>query len=334
MSRALCAALLFGLLAPLALADDQESLRRDVEAVANEVLDSPLPLAPFSIPRASYFYAALDVPPLESAQTLSPSSFYLRLRTTHARSYSKERIDYIPNSFEGLYHEWLAFDASWGIAKDWEVGMWLPLVGWDEIQDRFHIFDDSGNAIVRNEAAQISGAEASRRHDNFSVLGLRAKRMLLHNATHGYDLAASMQLKIPIGRPRDLTNAGTWDLVCTMLATIPEPWGAIHANLGVTFPLGGQNLFIPEANVTLNPFVHAGIAADFAVSQQWTVGVQLEANSDSFGDVAFLRGVPVTGVAGARWLHGKYVLEFGAGTGFDWHTSYQWLAFLSFGRLF
>jgi len=326
MSVALRAALLLGVLASFAAADDQQALKHDVEAVLKD--------APFSIPRPSFFHAALDVPPLESAITLPPSSFYLRLRSTHARSYTKETVDSIPNSFEGIYHEWLAIDMSWGIAKDWEVGMWTPLAGWDETQDRFHIFDEWGHAIVRNEADQISGAEASRRHDNFSVIGLRAKRMLLHEATDGFDLAASAQLKIPIGRPRDLTNAGTWDLALTMLATFPEPWGALHANLGVTFPIGSQNLFIPEADVALDPFVHGGIAADFAVSEHWTVGVQVEANSGAFGDVPFLRGAPVTAVAGARWIHGKYVLEFGAGTGFDWHTSYQWLGFLSFGRVF
>jgi len=332
--RALLAALL---LANLAFADDapeKEALKREVEKVAREVLASPLPMAPFSVPRASFFHAALDVPPLESAETLPEDSVYVRVRTTHARSYKEEPVNHIPNKFEGIYHEWLAFDASWGIAKNWEVGMWMPLAGWDEQQDVFRLFDDAGNAIVRNEANQISGAEASRRHDNFSVLGLRAKRMLLHDPEHGYDLAASAQLKIPIGRPRDLTNAGTWDAVLTMLATVPEPWGAIHLNFGVTFPIGNQNIFVDGADVTLDWFVHGGAAVTFPVSEQLTLGVQVEANSSAFGDVDYLRGAPVTTVVGARWLTGKYVLEVGAGMGLDWGTSYQWLGFLSFGRVF
>jgi len=329
------AALLVAGLARLAAAgDDPQQLRDDVDAVAKELRASPLLAAPFAVPRASFFHAALDVPPLESAETLAPGTWYLRLRSSHTRSYKQETLNGIDNLCRGIYHEWLALDASWGFAPRWEAGLWLPLVGWDEAQDNFYLFDAAGTAIVRDEGNQIAGTEASRRHDNVSVVGLRVKRTLLEAQDAGFDLAASAQLKIPIGRPRDLTNAGTWDLALTALATIPRTWGTLHVNLGVVFPLGSQDLFIPEADVNLDPILQGGVAAVFPVSDRLSFGIQVEANSSAFGDVPFLAGSPVTAVAGARWLVGHYVLELGAGTGFDWDTSYQWLAFLSFGRIF
>jgi hypothetical protein len=46
--------------------------------------------SPFAVPRANYFYTALEVPEFDSARTLERGRVYARLRTAHASS-SNER---------------------------------------------------------------------------------------------------------------------------------------------------------------------------------------------------------------------------------------------------
>ena len=111
-------------------------------------------------------------------------------------------------------------------------------------------------------------------------------------------------------------------------------WTRLHANLGVTVPLGTQNLFEPEADIELNPFVQGALGATFPLPLELAVGLQLEANSTAFHEVEFLDKPPFTFTLGLRRFFGKFVLEAGGGVGLDWSSAYQSTYFFSVGRLF
>ena len=295
---------------------------------------SQLLLAPFAAPRANFFHAALGVPEFESARTLDPGSVYLRLQTAHAQSREKRTIAGYTNDFNGLYHQWAALEAKWGVIDRLELSANTVFAGWDETLDRFRLYDDKGTPIVTDEAQTINGTGASKRHDNFSTVGFEAKGLLLKAEDAGLDVSVATSIKFPIGRDRDLTDGGTYDLAFSLLGSLPLGRVEVHANVGVIVPLGSQNLFIHEANVDLNPFVFGGFGAVVRLPSDFAVGIQLEANSSAFGDVNFLEEAPITVTGGVRKLFGHLVLESGGGAGLNTKSSYEWMFFLSAGYVF
>jgi hypothetical protein len=306
---------------------------QEFEKVASDA-HSQLLLAPFAAPRANFFHAALEVPPFESGRTLDQGAFLLRLRTAHPRSLEERTIDGYENIFNGRYHEWAAFELDWGVTERFELGVRTVFAGWDEHQDRFDILDSNGVPIVTDEYKTFYDLGATKRHDNFSVVGIKAKALLLNADEAGLDLSLATSVKFPIGRPEDLTSAGTYDLAFTVMGSKPFSWGALHANLGVTIPLGSQNLFEPAADVELNPFVHGALGATFALPWEFALGLQLEANSTAFHEVEFLDQPPFAFTLGLRRFLGKFFLEAGGGVGLDWSSAYQSTYFFSVGRLY
>lgn len=295
---------------------------------------SQLSSSPFAAPRANFFHAALEVPPFESGRTLPQDAILVRLRTAHPRSLEERTIDGYENVFNGRYHEWTAVEFDWGVSKRLEIGVRTVFAGWDEHQDRFDILDSNGVPIVTDEYKTFYGIAATSRHENFSVIGLKAKTLLFEAEHDGLDLSLATSVKFPIGRPEDLTSAGTYDLAFTLMGSKPLRWATVHANLGVTVPLGTQNLFEPEADIELNPFVHGALGATFPLPLEFAVGLQLEANSTAFHEVEFLDKPPITFTLGLRRFFGKFVLEAGGGVGLDWSSAYQSTYFFSVGRLF
>ncbi|MBI4584833.1 MAG: hypothetical protein HY717_12530 [Planctomycetes bacterium] len=314
--------------------DEKDAATREVGP--SEPFDSRrlLLTAPFAVPRPNFFHAALEVPPLEPGRTLDPGSLYFRLRTAHGRSNEERTMGGFKQDFDGTYHEWAQLEAAWGAWARLELGARAVVAGWDEHVDRFELLDDRGRPLVRFEDQTLLGMGASRRHENLSVVGVKAKGMLLRAEEDGLDLSLALSAKFPAGRPRDLTHAGTYDVALTALGSIPFSWGALHANWGVTAPLGEQNLFIDEARIDLNPFVHGGLGITFSLPWDLAAGVQLEANTSAFSEVPFLAGPPLNFIGGVRKLFGGLVLEAGGGTGVNWENSYQVLVFVSAGYLF
>jgi hypothetical protein len=289
--------------------------------------------APFAAARANFFHAALEVPPLEPGRTLNPGSWLFRMRTTHARSNEERVLQGSKQDFDGIFHEWAHLEIAWGAQERLEIGARAAIAGWDEHEDRFEVFDSRGRPLVRFEDQTIFGKGASKRHDNLSVAGARAKVLVLRAEENLVDASLAVSAKFPVGRPRDLTNAGTHDLAATAMASLPLPWGAVHASCGATVPLGEQNLFIEEAGIDLQPFVHGGIGA--VVSLPWTMalGLQVEANSSAFSEIPFLDGPPLNIAGGLRKLQGGLILEAGGGLGVNWENSYQYMVFGSIGYL-
>jgi len=289
--------------------------------------------APFSEARANFFHAALEVPPLESADTLPRGTVYVRLRAMTARSNEETKGAVRKDDFDGMYEEFGALVATWAPRERVEVTARAVYAGWDEKQDRFRLFDDAGTPIVAGESRKLLGMGATHRHANLSVFGVGAKWQFLESEAG--EAALSFSAKIPFGRDRDLTHAGTTDVALALLAGRTFGWGALHAQLGVTVPFGEQNLFEDEAEVDLNPFVFAAVGAVVPLGDTWAVGVQLEANTSAFRDVEFLDGTAVNAVVGVRKiLFGRFVAEAGGGGGFDWSSSYQFMAFASLGVVF
>jgi hypothetical protein len=283
--------------------------------------------APFAAPRASFLHAAVLVPPLQRAATLEPGTVHLRARSAHASSHAQRTIAGISNRFEGVFHEWLGLEAAWGAVPHLELTAATAYAGWDEHEDRFSLFDAAGTPIVRDEAGVIFGTASSKRHDNVSSLTLGAKRSWLAADEHGVDLALAAAVKLPVGRSRDLTHAGTEDVSLTTLVSVPLPFGTLHANAGATVPFGSQDLFVPAAGVDLEPFAHGGVGLSARLAERWAAGLQLEANGSAFRDVEFLRDPPVALVSGVRRVGRRLDVELGAGFGLERDSTYDWLAF-------
>jgi len=281
--------------------------------------------APFTVPSAHYFHAALEVPPLRRAEALPPHGAELRLRTTHARSNFEETIEGVKNDFDGLYHEMLAAEGAWGFRGGTELSIEAVLSAWDEHLDRFRLYDENGALIVSDEDAELAGM-ATARHENVSVVRLRGLRELDRGNAGTWALEGS--LKIPVGRERDLTNAGTYDPALTVRHSAHEGRWSGHSALGLTWPLGEQNLFEDFADVELEPFLHAGAAAVRRLDDRWSVGAQLSGHTSAFGDVEFLDHPAGDIVIGARRLVGRWTIEGGGGPGIGWAGSHQWLFFL------
>lgn len=322
-----CGVALTVFLAPVtaALAETEESTAHDENR-------QMLLRAPFSVPRASFFHAALEVPPLESARPLAQGTLLVRLRDAQARSNWEwpNRVGLRTTSFDGIYHEWGALDLAWGAVERIELGARGVYAGWDEHRDRFNLFDRSGQPLVFGEDQKILGKGATSRHENPSVLGVKVKGLLVDAGDHGFDLALAASAKFPVGPVRDLTAGGTTDLAFTLLGRLPVSWGALHASLGGTVPFGEQRLFVRSAGIDLEPFLHGAVGATWVVTESIALGLQLEANTSAFREVDVLERAPVTTVFGFRKaLLDHLILEGGAGTGLFWRQSYQWLLFTS-----
>lgn len=293
--------------------------------------------APLAAGRPSFFHAALEVPPLETARTLDRGTVYARLRSTHARSNWHEGEGFSArgeDDIDGTYREFASLLVSWSPLQTLELTARAVFAGWDEHHDRFELFNDSGDPIVSDEEKKILGLGATSRHLNLSVFGLGAKLQLWDAVDRGFDFALASYVKIPFGRSRDLTHAGTTDVALSGLARVPVGRGSFHFQLGATVPFGEQNLFNEREDVALAPFAFGGAGFTWRVAETVAVGIQVEGNTSAFRSVDFLRKHPASAVVGTRILWGPAVFEMGLGAGFDWSASYQWMGFASVGFVF
>jgi hypothetical protein len=304
----------------------------DESDISLDVAREDILTAPFAAPRLNFFHASLEVPPLESPRTLPAGIFYAKISSSHALSKKNETINGIKNYFNGQYHEWGRLNVSMGVTKWLDIAASLTLAGWDETMDNFPIFDKAGHPIVRFEDQDIFGLGVSARHDNISKGIIEAKAHLW--GSKGFDLAFASSLKIPIGRPRDLTNAGTFDLNVSLLGSYTFNHITLYANCGEGFPLGEQNLFVKEAHVDLNPFFYWGIGANWEITKSFALALQLEGNTPAFREVRFLDYPALTLFGGLRKYFGSFFIEGGAGGGLIHRGSYDYNLYASVGYLF
>lgn len=290
--------------------------------------------APWAMPRLNFFHAALEVPPLGTAAPAAPGDVWLRLASNHARSNAENRRGRVKNDFDGLFHEWLVLEGGWGAAPETELSLRAAVSGWDEHLDRLEVFDDRGRILPRNENKTFYGLGKSARHVNLSDLVLGLKRRVFREEAQDVDVAAALSVKLPVGRPLDLTNAGTLDVTATLLASAPLAGGRLHVNTGAGWPLTGQNLFVREARIDLNPFVYGGVGLVWPLPGDWSMGVQLGGHTSAFREVRFLRRAAGNLLFGLRRRFGATLLEAAVGTGLDWRTSYQWGFLLAVTRVF
>ncbi|HZL98780.1 MAG TPA: hypothetical protein VFD43_00885, partial [Planctomycetota bacterium] len=293
---------------------------------ASTAADHPPPRglmrAPFAASHLSFFHSALEIPPLESAQTLVEGEAQLQLRSASADSNDSGTAEGQPQGFEGRYDQVLVTDASWGLGDGLELGGRLKIGGWAEHVDSFALLDADGSAIVFGEQELISGLGASERHLGLSDVVLHARQTL--DSEPGAELAGLVSFKIPVASKRDLSNAGTYDLNVGLQRSSVAGSRSVHANLGVGAPLGDETLFVDEADVELHPWVYAGVGVNWLLREDLSWGLQLEGNTGAFGDVDFLDGTPLTALAGLRKALGGWALDFEAGTGLT-EQSYDWL---------
>jgi len=320
-ARALALALLgsFGVVAgPGCTAPGDE--RRDPAAAAADAIALT---APFSEARASFLYAALDVPRMQPAATLPPGEGLLRLSSDHAKTVHAETIDGHRNRMDTIFHEFAALEGAWGVVPGLEIGSRFAFAGWDEEQDVFSILDQNGQPIVNHESPKFFDTGSSRRHLNLSSVEVRAKARLLEGESPLDALSLGLTLGIPVARAEDLTNAGTWDLGLTLLGSKALGDWTLHGNAGVVFPLGNSTLFEDGADVDVTPFFQAGAGATWQFAANWAAIAQVEGNTSGFRGNDFLDDAPLTIFAGLRRSFGRVLLETGVGVGVFEQSSYD-----------
>ena len=305
--------------------------------------------APFASQRANFLHAALGIPRLETAFVLPPETWYARLGTDHSHSEKGPHVSGsylyrevgkgrgVPDSYLGHYHRWIAFELTRGIGFRTEVHARAGCAGWDEHNDHFYFFNPEGTPLVEGEYRDVYGIGATSRDDDLADVVLQSKTELYEVVTphfrHCVSLAAS--LKLPLGQANNLVDAGTVDPGLRLLATSVMGEIAVHLNAGGVVPLGEQNLFVREGNVDLDPMFVWGGGLIWLPTASLACGVQLEGNTSAFRDVPFLKGDPVTVLAGFRKLTASnYFIEGGIGTGIDTDTAYTWSFFFSLGKTF
>lgn len=322
MAPSLCALLV---LAPVLCAQSNEYAAGKTRLLA----------APFAAPRDSFLYAALDVPRLESAWSLARGDVFARLSSRRTASWGSDRIDGVRSRFNGTFRELVAAEVRWAALDGLELAASASFGGWDEDQDVFFLFNGADVPIVRDEAGAIDEMSgASKRHDNLVEVVLGAKVVLVESVGHDAALSVAGSVRVPVARDRDLSHSGTYDLAATLLAT--QGFGALtlHANLGVGVPVGRQTLFERFERVRLDPFVHGGLGVNWRLADWLAAIAQFEANTSAFGDVRFLDGPVATVFGGLRAMWGRFVLEFGGGTGLLRETSYDYAFAAAAGYLF
>lgn len=309
--------------------------------------DDQMMLAPFAAQRANFFHAALGVPRLESAASwLSPGETWIRARSEESYNEKGDPPDKhsvqnevragrrVPDSFLGQFNTWLGLEVTHGLMPWLEIGMRVAYAGWDEHNDHFYFFGEDGKPLVRDEDQDIYGLGPSGRDDDLSDAVLRAKARLYEAADRTETLSLGCQVKLPLGQPRNLVDAGTTDVGVGLLSTTVLGPFAVHVNAGGVLPLGEQNLFEEDADVELNAFLCGGIGVVYRWSPTFALGVQLEGNTSAFRDVDYLDADPVTLLGGVRKLLGDYLVEAGVGFGLVREESYDYSWFLGVGRGF
>lgn len=317
---------------------------RHEEAGAGEAPDAREMLGPFGVHQGSLFYASLGVPPIEPAWTLPPGETRWRFRTDHSHTQKgpivggdtlqrqvKEYGAPLENSFLGQFHTWLAAEVERGILPWLQVGARIGFGGWDEQQDHFYFADERGLPAVSYEERDFYSIGATARQDDVQDAVINARASLAEWSLRGArgTVAASAFLKLPLGRPRNLVDAGTADAGLGLLGSIQGGRWAVHANLAGVAPAGEQNLFSAWTDAAISPFAVAGAAFVGRLSPLWSAGIQVQSATAAFRDVAFLDGAPLTVQAGARRAFESGFLELGCGAGLgeysaDWQVFAAW----------
>ena len=325
-----------GLIASGVMAGDQQDARMTLLS------------APFASQRANFLHAALGIPRLETAFVLPPETWYARVGTDHTHSekgphvggsYMQREVREgrrVPDYYLGRYHRWIALELTRGIGLRTEVHGRAGYTGWDEHKDHFYFFSPERTPFVEGEHRNVYGIGATGRDGDLADVVLQSKTALYKIVTphsrHCVSLAASV--KLPLGQPNNLVDAGTVDPGLRLLATSTMGQISVHLNAGGVVPLGEQNLFVEESDVDLDPMIVWGVGLVWLPTSTVACGVQIEGNTSAFSDVPFLKEDPVTALIGIRKLTLNYVIEAGIGIGFDTDTSYTWSSFLSLGKTF
>ena len=283
--------------------------------------------APLPAPRLSFLHSCVDVPPMDTAETLPRGGGFLRLRSGAARSTAEDDGGPGPDdNFDGTYREWLSVEAARVLGEGVEARVAASFTGWDEHVDRLKAYDGSGRGVVFGE--EVAG-RATSRHLNLSTVVLRGKVRLLGGGDGGTHIALAPSLRLPVGRERDVSHDGAYDAGAALLATRPLGRAAFHAGLGLVAPLGGQNLLERSSDAGLRPFVHGAAGVVLPAGSSSSFALQVEGNSSAFRGVGFLDRSPATAVIGFRTASRSALYEIGAGTGLDRRSSYMALLFAS-----
>lgn len=139
------------------------------------------------------------------------------------------------------------------------------------------------------------------------------------------DFGLLVEFKIPTTDEKNFLTADTFDVAVSALFTkhFGGDW-ALHANVGMTLPIGETEFFrdnddfstLPDTN-DVSSVVHFGVGVTWRIWKDFTLGLQVEGNTAVFQEVSVLDDSQF-----AATLHGRYKMAEDAffsaalGTGF------------------
>lgn len=260
-------------------------------------------MAPYPSMRNNSWFSLVNIPAMEQAATLPMSAWAIRVSVDFSSSDWRATREGGASRFNGsLTQENVQFD--FGVTPEWQAGFRFT-TGELEASSaaRLVVFEDGGQQVRRGE-----------RGFNVESLVIRSK--------YHYDFLSFMEcgllaeLKLPLDSRHDLLTADTFDVGLSLLASYRDGPFAYHVNVGGVFPLGtAHDIF--RANDKLDPFFTYGFAADIMVNDRFVLGLQLEGNTGTFGQISNLDDTPaVLLLYGRVEINPEIYFDFSAGAGF------------------
>jgi hypothetical protein len=175
-----------------------------------------------------------------------------------------------------------AFFATYGLMRNWDVGIVVPLV-------HIHTRADAQATIVRNSPASQLVHNFGPQSDSPSSTGggdatgigdiiLRSKYNFLRDRPWWPDLAFVGEIKLPTGNPNELLGTGETNFAALLVASRSFAWLTPHVNFGYEVTTAGSE----ENNVIyiagFDARVHPRLTLALDVLGRW------EPNGDGIGD--------------------------------------------------
>lgn len=267
------------------------------------------------------FHSLILIPPLETAEILSPRRGYLRTGVDFASGSLKDEnknwlLDYDANLFEGF------IDMHYGLANGAEIQVTLTAGVLAEGEGNLVLLEDNFSYL------------AGERGLGLSDLIIGAKIPLAKSADEEnfpYKSALGFWSKLPLAEEENLLSSGGIDLAISYLETTRiDDLTWLHLQIGFTYT-GEEEVF--KRNIRINNPLLYGAAITHQSSENTALICQVQGNLNAFTEIKTLNQNPLLIQAGFRHLGRDFFIEGGLGWGLNDESADVTLMF-SIGQMF
>lgn len=266
-------------------------------------------MAPYGGTRNGGSHSLIHLPPLEQADVYPRD-------TWHAAAKVDLSVVRFSDSTGGGTSEWKTVTISEIFEADYAILDWLQ-VGLRVTMGE--VFESGDDLVLFENNIQIV-PEGDRSFAIESII-VRGKAAFPNNVL---DFGILVEVKIPTSDEENFLTADTFDLAFSGIVTKRFGDWALHANFGMTLPIGETEFFrdrsdfstLPDTN-DVSSVIHFGVGVTWRIWPEFMLGFQVEGNSAVFQEVSVLDDAQLTAT-----LHGRYKLAEDAffsaalGTGF------------------